>query len=83
MVTFGVITATSTRPKAKGLVIHKEEQATTPTVSSQQPSQAKVQDKGKGIMEEPEKTTKKKDQNRHDEEVAQRLQAQMQAELEK
>ncbi|GJS87483.1 hypothetical protein Tco_0770119 [Tanacetum coccineum] len=33
-------------------------------------------------MEEPEKPTKKKDQIRHDEEVAQRLQAQMQAELE-
>ncbi|GJY96941.1 putative ribonuclease H-like domain-containing protein [Tanacetum coccineum] len=29
----------STRPKAKGLVIHEEEQATTPIVSSQQPSQ--------------------------------------------
>ncbi|GKA17774.1 hypothetical protein Tco_0697611 [Tanacetum coccineum] len=28
----------STRPKAKGLVIHEEEQATTPTESSQQPS---------------------------------------------
>ncbi|GJU35325.1 hypothetical protein Tco_1183679 [Tanacetum coccineum] len=33
-------------------------------------------------MEEPEKPTKKKDQIRHDEEVSQRLQAQMQAELE-
>ncbi|GJY19667.1 hypothetical protein Tco_0391158 [Tanacetum coccineum] len=39
------ITATSTRPKAKGLVIHEEEKATTPTVSLQQPSQAKIQDK--------------------------------------
>ncbi|GJZ71901.1 hypothetical protein Tco_0635752 [Tanacetum coccineum] len=33
-------------------------------------------------MEEPEKPTKIKDQIRHDEEVAQRFQAQMQAELE-
>ncbi|GKB69373.1 hypothetical protein Tco_0930785 [Tanacetum coccineum] len=40
----------STRPKAKGLVIHEEEQATTPTVSSQQLSQVKAHDKGKGIM---------------------------------
>ncbi|GKE31131.1 hypothetical protein Tco_1450453, partial [Tanacetum coccineum] len=32
------VIATNTRPKAKGLVIHKEEQATTPTVYSQQPS---------------------------------------------
>ncbi|GJY44951.1 hypothetical protein Tco_0433164 [Tanacetum coccineum] len=76
------ITAASTRPKAKGLVILEEKQATTPTVSSQQPSQVKVQDKGKGIMEEHEKPIKKKDQIRHDEEVAQRLQGQMQAELE-
>ncbi|GKB36600.1 hypothetical protein Tco_0881542, partial [Tanacetum coccineum] len=43
------VTAASTRPKAKGLIIHEEGQATTPTVSSQQPSQVKVQDKGKGI----------------------------------
>ncbi|GJS08625.1 hypothetical protein Tco_0365421 [Tanacetum coccineum] len=35
-----------TRPKAKGLVIHEQEQAPTPIVSLQQPSQAKIQDKG-------------------------------------
>ncbi|GJR77469.1 putative ribonuclease H-like domain-containing protein [Tanacetum coccineum] len=35
-------TATSTRSKAKGLVIHEQEQAPTPIVSSQQPSQAKI-----------------------------------------
>ncbi|GJW54480.1 hypothetical protein Tco_0098565, partial [Tanacetum coccineum] len=28
------VTAASTRPKAKGLVIHEQEQASTPTVSS-------------------------------------------------
>ncbi|GJX88106.1 hypothetical protein Tco_0340120 [Tanacetum coccineum] len=33
------------KTSAKGLVIYEEEQATTPTVSSQQPSQAKIQDK--------------------------------------
>ncbi|GJZ20739.1 hypothetical protein Tco_0557329 [Tanacetum coccineum] len=44
------VTAARTRPKAKGIVIHEEEQATTPIVFSQQPSQVKVQDKGKGIM---------------------------------
>ncbi|GKD73043.1 hypothetical protein Tco_1331325 [Tanacetum coccineum] len=32
------ITAVSTRPRAKGLVIHEQKQAPTPTVSSQQPS---------------------------------------------
>ncbi|GJS40772.1 hypothetical protein Tco_0565815 [Tanacetum coccineum] len=62
------ITAVSTRPRAKGLVIHEQEQAPTPIVSSQQPSQVKAQDKGKGIMvEEPM--------------LAQRLQAQEQEEL--
>ncbi|GKB15996.1 uncharacterized mitochondrial protein-like protein [Tanacetum coccineum] len=39
------ITAVSTRPRAKGLVIHEQEQAPTLTVSSQQPSQLNVQDK--------------------------------------
>ncbi|GJR07898.1 hypothetical protein Tco_0790550 [Tanacetum coccineum] len=34
-----LVTAASTRPKAKGLVIHEQEQAPTSTVSSQQPSQ--------------------------------------------
>ncbi|GKG44789.1 hypothetical protein Tco_0486227, partial [Tanacetum coccineum] len=49
----------STRPKTKGLVIHEEEQATALTVSSQQPSQVKAHDKGKGIMvEEPIKMKK-------------------------
>ncbi|GKD67415.1 hypothetical protein Tco_1309523 [Tanacetum coccineum] len=67
----------STRPKAKGLVIHEEEQATTPTVSSQQPSQATIQDKGKVKMVEPEHVKKlsKKDQIRLDEELAFKLQA--------
>ncbi|GKD79105.1 hypothetical protein Tco_1341726 [Tanacetum coccineum] len=37
-----IITAVSTRPKAKGLVIYEQEQAPTPTVSSQQPSQLNV-----------------------------------------
>ncbi|GJU31102.1 hypothetical protein Tco_1174691 [Tanacetum coccineum] len=44
------ITTISTRPRAKGLVIHKEEQATIPIVSFQQPSQVKAQDKGRGIF---------------------------------
>ncbi|GKA28971.1 hypothetical protein Tco_0715216 [Tanacetum coccineum] len=71
------ITATNTRPKAKGLDIHEQEQAPTPIVSSQQPSQAKIQDKGKAKMIEPEPVKKlsKKDQLKLDEEVAQRLQA--------
>ncbi|GJV05735.1 hypothetical protein Tco_1343391, partial [Tanacetum coccineum] len=80
----GIITTTTVattvitaiiRPKVKGLVIHEEEQSTTPTVSSQQPSQVKVQDKGKGIMVEEPFKMKKKDQINFDEQEAIRLQA--------
>ncbi|GJX35308.1 hypothetical protein Tco_0246865 [Tanacetum coccineum] len=45
-------------------------------------AQTLIEIRSKAIMEEPEKPTKRKDQIRHDEEVAQRLQAQLQAELE-
>nr|GEY26340.1 hypothetical protein [Tanacetum cinerariifolium] len=69
------LTAASTRPKAKWLVIHEQEQEPTPIVSSQQPSQ--VKDKGKGKMVEPEpmKKLSKKDQLMLDEELAFKLQA--------
>ncbi|GJY93522.1 retrovirus-related pol polyprotein from transposon TNT 1-94, partial [Tanacetum coccineum] len=53
------ITAVSTRPRAKGLVIHEEEQATTPIISSQQPSQLNVQDKAE---EEEERFAREKAQ---------------------
>ncbi|GJS47478.1 putative ribonuclease H-like domain-containing protein [Tanacetum coccineum] len=66
------------KSKVKGVVLGEQSESTTRTRPQQLPSK----DKGKGIMEDPEKPTKKKDQIRHDEEVAQRLQAQMQAELE-
>ncbi|GKD56119.1 hypothetical protein Tco_1289506 [Tanacetum coccineum] len=66
-------TATISTPR-KGIVI-QEAGITTTTISSQQPSQAKVQDKGKGILVEPEKPMKKKDQISFDEETAKRLQA--------
>ncbi|GJY70833.1 hypothetical protein Tco_0474536, partial [Tanacetum coccineum] len=69
----------SARPKSKGIVFREPDKSTTTTT---RPQQQPIKDKGKGIMEEPKKPTKRKDQIRHDEEVAQRLQAQMQAELE-
>nr|GEW98343.1 hypothetical protein [Tanacetum cinerariifolium] len=59
------VTRVSIRPRAKGIVFHdQEEQASTstPIVSSQQPSQATVKDKGKAKMIEPKKPLKKKDQ---------------------
>ncbi|GJR90141.1 hypothetical protein Tco_0214152 [Tanacetum coccineum] len=71
------ITTVSTRPRAKGLVIHEQEQAPTPTVSLQQPSQVKVQDKGKSKMVEPEpgKKMSKKEILTLDEELTFKLQA--------
>ncbi|GJZ24963.1 hypothetical protein Tco_0562422 [Tanacetum coccineum] len=62
-----------TLPQA--LAALKKEQATTPTVSSQQPSHVKVHDKGKGIMVEEPVKMKKKDQISLDEELAFKLQA--------
>ncbi|GJZ26031.1 hypothetical protein Tco_0570284 [Tanacetum coccineum] len=69
--------AASTRPKVKGIIIHEQEQAPTPTVSSQQPSQVKVQDKGKGKMVKPEPVKKmsKKELLRLDDELSFKLQA--------
>ncbi|GKF78101.1 hypothetical protein Tco_0230571, partial [Tanacetum coccineum] len=49
------IIAISTRPRAKGIVIHEQEQAHTPTVSSQKPLQVKVQDKAKRAEEKRNK----------------------------
>ncbi|GJZ99174.1 hypothetical protein Tco_0671725 [Tanacetum coccineum] len=68
------ITSASTRPRAKGLVIHEQKQAPTPIVSSHQQLQAKIQDKCKVKMIKPEPVKKlsKKDQLKLDEEVAQR-----------
>ncbi|GJV32009.1 hypothetical protein Tco_1392409 [Tanacetum coccineum] len=80
-VTIKDVNLISTRPRAKGLVIHEEEQATTPTVSSLQLSQLKVQDKGKGKMEEPEKHMKKKELIRLDKEIASKLQAEFDEEV--
>ncbi|GKF35696.1 hypothetical protein Tco_0112454, partial [Tanacetum coccineum] len=68
----------SAKPKVKGVVIGEQSESTTRTRPQQLPSK----DKGKDIIEEHEKPTKRKDKIRHDEEVAQRLQDQMQAELE-
>nr|GEX94797.1 hypothetical protein [Tanacetum cinerariifolium] len=86
----------TSRPNAKGIVMQDPSKTSTPTliVSSQQPS--KVQDKGKGIIVEPEMPLKKKAQINEevnlawddiqakvdaDYELAQRLQAEEQEQL--
>ncbi|GJY80972.1 hypothetical protein Tco_0493723 [Tanacetum coccineum] len=70
----------SEKSKVRGVVMQEpSETATRPKVS---PQQLDPKDKGKGKMVEQEKSLKKKEQINFDEEIAQRLQAQMQAELE-
>ncbi|GJX80113.1 hypothetical protein Tco_0328262 [Tanacetum coccineum] len=67
-------TTPSAIPRAKGIVFHEQEQAPTPIVSSQQPTQ--IKDKGKGKMvEEPMKKISKKELLKLDEELAFKLQA--------
>ncbi|GJW26297.1 retrovirus-related pol polyprotein from transposon TNT 1-94 [Tanacetum coccineum] len=78
----------SAKPKAIGVVM--QEPSEIPRISAaQQQIQEKAQglrDKGKAKIveeEEPKEPTKIKDQIKHDEELAQRLDAQLQAEMEK
>ncbi|GJZ76328.1 ribonuclease H-like domain-containing protein [Tanacetum coccineum] len=76
-----VTTTSITRPKAKGLVFHDQEEqvfVSKPTVSSTQPS---IKEKGKEIMIETERPLKKKDQVAADEELTRQLDAKMQAEI--
>ncbi|GKA00581.1 putative ribonuclease H-like domain-containing protein, partial [Tanacetum coccineum] len=68
------------KSKLEGVVMQEpSETATRPTVP---PQQHDPKDKGKGKMVKQEKPLKKKDQIKFDEEIAQRLRAQIQAELE-
>ncbi|GJS04903.1 hypothetical protein Tco_0321411 [Tanacetum coccineum] len=70
-------TTTTTRPKARGVVVQEPSEFRTPQES--QPS--KIKDKGKAIMIEPEVPLKRKDQVALDEDLARNLQAQLEAEL--
>ncbi|GJV53543.1 hypothetical protein Tco_1449284 [Tanacetum coccineum] len=79
-----VITVTSVRPRAKGIIFHDQEEqvpASTKTFSSSQSQLPQVKDKGKGKIVEPKKPLKKKDQVALDEEMARNLKARMQAKL--
>ncbi|GJV78319.1 hypothetical protein Tco_1509903 [Tanacetum coccineum] len=69
------------KPKAKGIVFHDQEEQVSifkPTISVTQPL---VKDKGKGIMQEPERPLTKKDQVAIDEDLARNIQAQLDAEI--
>ncbi|GJU56306.1 hypothetical protein Tco_1230020 [Tanacetum coccineum] len=69
------------KPKVKGIVFKEPMEYTTTTVSSQQPSQVKVQEKGKVKLVEPKEPMKKKELVRLDEEIASKLQAEFDEEV--
>ncbi|GKB28861.1 hypothetical protein Tco_0868262 [Tanacetum coccineum] len=74
-------TTTTTRPKARGVVVQEPSEFRTTTSSPQASQPSKTKDKGKAIMIEPKVPLKRKDQVALDEEIARNLKAQLQAEL--
>ncbi|GJX59607.1 putative ribonuclease H-like domain-containing protein [Tanacetum coccineum] len=81
-VTTDATTTTTTRLKARGVVVQEPSEFKTTSSPSQASQLPHAKDKGKAIMVELEKPLKKKDQIALDEEVARNLEAQLQAELE-
>ncbi|GJU31782.1 hypothetical protein Tco_1175371 [Tanacetum coccineum] len=77
VVTIAATTTPSTRPKAKGVVVHEPSEFRVPQEA--QPSISK--DKGKGIMVEHEVPLKRKDQIALDEQIARDIQAKLDAEI--
>ncbi|GJU06630.1 putative ribonuclease H-like domain-containing protein [Tanacetum coccineum] len=75
-------TTTVTRPKARGVIVQEPSEFRTTTSTSQTSQLPQAKDKGKAKMIELEKPLKKKDQILIDEEIAQKLQAHINAELE-
>ncbi|GJW99283.1 hypothetical protein Tco_0183197 [Tanacetum coccineum] len=72
---------TATIPTPRKGIVFQEPSTTTTIISSQQPSQTNVHDKGKGKMIEPERPMKKKELIRLDEEIASKLQAEFNEEV--
>ncbi|GKB19707.1 uncharacterized mitochondrial protein-like protein [Tanacetum coccineum] len=80
-VTTAATTTIVTRPNARGVIVQEPSEFTT--TSPSQPSQLpQAKDKGNAKMVEPEKPLMKKDRIMFDKEVAQKLQAQLDVELE-
>ncbi|GKA29464.1 hypothetical protein Tco_0715709 [Tanacetum coccineum] len=82
-VTTAATITTTTRPKARGVVVQEPSEFKTTSSSSQASQLPQVKDKGKAKMVKPEKPSKKKDHIALDEELALRLHAEEQAELER
>ncbi|GJT86609.1 ribonuclease H-like domain-containing protein [Tanacetum coccineum] len=66
-----------TKPKAKGIAFREPGESTTTILSQQLHDKGLSQDKGKGTLVEPDKPLKKKDQLNLDEEIALKLQAEI------
>ncbi|GJU23917.1 hypothetical protein Tco_1157259 [Tanacetum coccineum] len=75
--TTAATTATTTRPKDRGVVV----QELSESIVSQETQPSSSNDKGKGIMIEPEVPLKRKDQIALDEQIARDIQAKLNAEL--
>ncbi|GKB22660.1 hypothetical protein Tco_0862061 [Tanacetum coccineum] len=73
----------SPKPKSRGISIQDPEEVARREVISPLVLKISAKDKGKVIMTEPEKPSKKKDQIQIDEELALRLHAEEQAEFER
>ncbi|GKB65056.1 hypothetical protein Tco_0921242 [Tanacetum coccineum] len=71
------VDALDVKPKAKGIAFREPGESTTTIFSQQLQDKGLSQDKGKGILVEPEKPLKKKDQLKLDEEIALKLQAEI------
>nr|GEZ62516.1 hypothetical protein [Tanacetum cinerariifolium] len=69
------------KPKARGVIVQEPSKFRT-TLSSQPSQIPQAKDKGKGIMVEPVKPLKKKDQIKFDEKVKRKFEAQMKAKIE-
>ncbi|GKD71610.1 hypothetical protein Tco_1325700, partial [Tanacetum coccineum] len=74
-------TTTTSRPKARGVVVQEPSEFRITSSSPQASQPSKTKDKVKEIMIEPEVPLKKKDQVSLDEEMERNLKAQLQAEL--
>ncbi|GJY17627.1 hypothetical protein Tco_0389118 [Tanacetum coccineum] len=80
-ITSAATTTTTTRPKARGVVVQEPSKFKTTSSPFQASQLPQAKDKGKTIMVMLERSLKKKDQVALDEEMARNLKAQMQAEL--
>ncbi|GJY14322.1 hypothetical protein Tco_0383631 [Tanacetum coccineum] len=67
----------SIKPKAKGIACREPGESTTTIFSQQLQNKGLSQDKGKGILVEPEKPLKKKDHLKLDKEIALKLQVEI------